>query len=372
MTHRFTPEAALEATGALGLLDNTDPDRARSALTKRRKSPKDLALLLSPGAEGLLEEMAAAASRVTLERFGRTMQLYAPLYLSNQCVGDCPYCGFSRKRHIERRALSLSEIEGEAALLREAGMKSILLVAGDDPKGVDLDALARAVETVRRRVPSVAVEVAPLSTEAYRRLAAAGADGVTLYQETYYRERYTALHRTGPKRDYDFRLEALYRAGAADFCKLTVGALWGLSPWRREALTLALHAEHLQKTHWRSHVSVGLPRLRQVPEGFEVPHPLDDRSFVHIIVALRLFLPDAGLVLSTREREGLRDAIMRLGVTQMSAGSSTKPGGYGADTDSAGEQFEVADVRSPEEMADVLQRAGFDPVWKNWDNAFHS
>jgi 2-iminoacetate synthase len=372
MTPRFDPDDTLEQQELPLLLDNRDPERAERALGKRRKGPRELALLLSPGADGLLEAIAGEASRVTVERFGKTMQLYAPLYLSNRCVGDCPYCGFSRKRRIERRALTLTEVGREASLLREAGMKSILLVAGDDPQNVDVDFLSQAIAEARRLVPSVSIEVAPLVTDAYRRLVQAGADGVTLYQETYDRDRYAALHRSGPKKDYDYRLEALDRAGEAAFRKLNLGALWGLSPWRREALRLGLHADYLQKRHWQSHVSLGLPRLRQVPDGFDIPYPLDDRSFVHIIVALRLFLPDAGLVLSTREPEALRDALMRLGVTQMSAGSSTRPGGYGACEEAAGEQFEVADHRSPEEMAAVLLGAGYEPVWKNWDSAFHS
>jgi 2-iminoacetate synthase len=194
---------------------------------------------------------------------------------------------------------------------------------------------------------------------------------VTLYQETYDRTLYADLHRGGPKKDYDNRLDALNRAGTAGFHKLTVGALWGLAPWRKEALLLGLHAEHLQKTHWRSHVSVGLPRLRQVPDGFDIPHILGDRSLVNIIVALRVYLKDAGLVLSTRESAQLRDALLPLGITQMSAGSCTQPGGYGIAHD-AGEQFEVADRRSPMEMAAALDRAGYEPVWKNWDSAFHS
>lgn len=371
MTVPFDPDATARLDQLTDLLDNRDPDHVRHAVNRRRKTPRDLALLLSPGADELLESLASAAQRVTLERFGKTIQLYAPLYLSNRCVGDCPYCGFSRKRRIERCHLDLDDIVSQAALLRETGLKAILLVAGDDPKHVDVSFLCKAVEAVRRIVPSVSIEVAPLSTDDYRALERAGVDGVTLYQETYDRNRYTALHQSGPKQNYDDRLGALYRAGEAGICKLTVGALWGLSKWRREALTLGLHAEHLQRTAWRSHISFGMPRLRQVPDGFDIPFPLDDRSLVHLITAFRLFLPDAGIVLSTREHPALRDAVLNLGVTQMSAGSSTQPGGYGTDT-AAGEQFEVADHRSPAEMADALALAGFDPVWKNWDSGFHS
>ena len=358
-----------EAKRLAPLLENTDPDRVRSALRSPRKSERDFALLLSPGADRLLEELAQESHRVTRERFGKTMQLYAPLYVSNVCVGHCPYCGFRKDLTIPRRALTLDEIVREAELLRETGMQSILLVAGDDPKNVDVESLAAAAAAVHRIVPSVSVEVAPLSEEDYRSLARAGVDGVTLYQETYDRPLYEALHQKGPKRDYLGRLDALSRAGRADLCKLNVGALWGLSEWRNEALHLGLHARMLEAAHWRSHISVGLPRLKGVPEGFEISHPLDDRSFVHIIAALRLFLPDAGLVLSTRESPELRNRLMNLGITQMSAGSSTKPGGYAEKTD-AGEQFEVSDNRSSREVAAALEAYGFEPVWKNWDTVF--
>jgi len=265
----------------------------------------------------------------------------------------------------------VDEVAREAAILRESGMQSILLVSGDDPKHVDMAFLETVIRRVQTLVPSVSLEVAPLSVDEYRRLAAAGADGVTLYQETYHRQTYEALHTKGPKADFTYRLAALSRAGEADFCKLNVGALWGLAPWRQEALLLGLHAAVLQTECWRSHISVGLPRLSQVPEEFQIPAPLDDRSFVHIIVALRVYLPDAGLVLSTRERPEFRNRLMPLGITQMSAGSCTQPGGY-ALGERAGEQFEVADHRSPAEIARELQTAGYEPVWKNWDRVFVS
>ena len=359
----------MDREALLELLENTETAPVSAAIVRSRKTARDFALLLSPGANALLEEMAQEAHRVTLERFGKTMQLYAPLYLSNRCVGKCPYCGFSRKQRIARRALTIAEVEKEASLLRESGMQSILLVAGDDPKHVDIDFLCNAIEAVHRIVPSVSVEIAPLSLDGYRAVEKAGADGVTLYQETYTRSIYSALHDGSPKEGFDHRLTALSRAGEADICKLNVGVLWGLSAWRAEALRLGIHARLLETRYWRSHVSIGLPRLRRVPDGFQIPSPIDDRSFVHIIVALRLYLPDAGMVLSTRESPALRSNLMQLGITQMSAGSSTKPGGY-TEKDGAGEQFQVADERSPREVADALLAAGFEPVWKNWERAF--
>jgi len=357
----------------LTLLENQDPEPVRRVLSRAlsgaARTARELALLLSPGADELLEEMAQRAHCITVERFGRTMQLYAPLYVSNRCIGNCPYCGFGRQHRISRRALTLDEVEKEASLLREMGMQSVLLVAGDDPNRVSVDFLVDAIRAVHRIVPSVSVEVAPLATEAYRALEAAGADGVTLYQETYDREQYAALHKNGPKAGFDNRLTALSRAGEANFCKLNPGVLFGLSEWRLDALKLGIHARLLEIRYWRSHISIGLPRLRQVPDGFEIPHPLCDRDFVHVIVALRLLLNDAGLVLSTRESPTFRSHLMRLGITQMSAGSSTQPGGY-AEKSAAGEQFHVADHRPPNEVAAALLDAGFEPVWKNWERAF--
>jgi 2-iminoacetate synthase len=203
----------------------------------------------------------------------------------------------------------------------------------------------------------------------YQRLVAAGADGVTLYQETYDPRAYDQLHNDGPKAGFSQRLAALDRAGEAGMRRLSLGALWGLAPWRREALSLAIHAAHLQKKWWRSQVLIGLPRLHNVPDTFQIPCPLDDRSLVHIIVALRLFLEDAGIVLSTRESAELRQNLLPLGITQMSAGSKTAPGGYGTSEES-GEQFSISDNRDPESVGDALLRAGFEPVWKDWDTGF--
>jgi len=353
------------------LLANRDPQLVRAAIGCRRKGPRELALLLSPGADEVLEEIALAANRVTLERFGRTLQLYAPLYVSNSCVGRCPYCGFRGDQRIRRVSLSADEAIAEGEALARLGIRHVLLVSGDAPRAVDpeyLVAVARALK--RGRFDSVSVEVAPLEDGGYRVLAAGGAvDGVTLYQETYDRGRYAALHAGGPKADYGFRLEALDRAGAAGIRSLTAGALWGLSPWREEALALGLHAEELSRRCWRSRVHLGMPRLKNVPAGFEIPNPVDDRALAHAVAALRLYLPDSGIVLSTREPAALRDALLPLGITQMSAGSRTRPGAYTIG-DGSGQQFAVSDERTPAEVASAVRARGYDPVWKDWDRGF--
>ncbi len=350
-------------------LENTDPNRVLEAAARRRKRPRDLALLLSRGADEVLAALCDRAHHITLARFGKAMQLYAPLYISNHCVGSCLYCGFRGDKRIKRRDLSIEEIEADAAHLVDANLRHVLIVAGEDPRRVDIDRLVLTVQRLKQMVPSVSIEVAPLEEDDYRRLAEVGLDGVTLYQETYDAERYATYHKKGPKADFAFRLEAMDRAGRAGIHKLTVGSLWGLAPWREEALMLGMHTAHLQKTHWKSTIAMGLPRLKEVPDDFSIPFPVEDRAFAHIIAAMRIYFEDAGLVLSTREPEGLREKLIPLGVTQMSAGSKTEPGGYSAPGE-ATDQFPVSDERKPEEVADALASLGYDPVWKDWERTF--
>ncbi len=351
------------------LLANEHPGPVRGAMAARRKSGADLALLLSPGADSCLEEMAGAARAASLRNFGRTIQLYMPLYLSNHCTGRCPYCGFRRDAKIHRASQSLEEIVEECRVIAAKGMRHVLLVSGDVPRDVDVDYLAKAITRLKTFMSHVSIEVAALAEDDYLRLALAGLDGVTLYQETYDHGIYKHLHDGGPKEDFEHRLHTLDRAGAAGINTLTLGALWGLAPWRREALMLGLHAFELSKRWWRSRIQLGVPRLKQVPDDFVINNPIDDRTLTHILVAMRLFIGEMGLVLSTRESPDLRDALIPLGVTQMSAGSSTRPGGYSGGLP-MGDQFEVVDMRSPAQVARALRDRGYDPVWKDWDRGF--
>ncbi len=345
----------------------TDSEVAR-ALSKEARTLEDFATLISPAAAARTDALTEAAGELTLRRFGRTMQLYAPLYLSNACVNTCLYCGFSRPNAIARRTLSPAELEGEMTHLASEGFRHLLLVSGEDPRDVSLDYLEEAVRAARRRFASVSIEVAPLEKEGYARMLAAGAEGVVAYQEVYDRGAYEAVHTAGPKKDWADRLEVPERAAAAGMRRLGIGALLGLAPWRREALALAAHALHLQKTAWRSALAVSFPRLRPAAGGYTPPHPVDDAALTQLIAALRLLLPDAGLVLSTREPEALRDRLALAGITTMSAGSRTEPGGYEEPGKAEG-QFEVHDARTPAEVAGRLRELGLDPVWKDWDAA---
>jgi len=325
--------------------------------------------LLSPAADGSLEEIAQQAQRVTERRFGRVIGLYAPLYLSSSCENSCLYCSFKAGNAIDRLTLTPSEAEVEGAWLRKQGFRHILLVSGEDQKAVGMGYLCEVVTRLRPIFDSISIEIYPMETGEYGQLAQHGVDGLTVYQETYSKGRYAEVHRGGRKRDYRWRLETPERGGEAGFRRIGIGALLGLSDWRVEAAFLALHARYLMKRFWRSQLTISFPRLRPAVGGYSPPNPVSDRDLVHMLTALRLFLPDAGLLLSTREPAELRDNMIPLGVTSMSAGSRTAPGGYTLSSGSDG-QFEISDHRTPAEIADVLLGVGYEPVWKDWDSEF--
>ena len=358
----------------------------------------DFAALLSPAAGEQLEALCARSQALTRQRFGKVIRLFAPLYVSNECINNCSYCGFSRDNAILRVTLSLDEVRREAQALAAQGFRNILLVAGEHPKFVSNGYLADCVAVLRESIPSVSLEVGPMETADYVPLVQAGAEGLVVYQETYDREIYARMHTAGPKRNFDWRLECPERAYAAGFRRLGIAALHGLADWRYEAIATAAHATHLLRHCWKSQVTLALPRLRPCAGDFQPLTSLSDRQLVQLVAACRLLLPDAGIVLSTRESAELRNGLLPLGITHASAGSHTEPGGYtGAGRDSihktvrgkiieldadasersaiAGQatnatgQFEIADDRSPEEVADVIRRLGYEPVWKDWDAA---
>jgi 2-iminoacetate synthase len=349
---------------SIGDATTADVDRA---LAGGRLTLRDFAVLLSPAAEPRLEELATAAHRTTIRRFGRTIHLFAPLYLSNECVSTCTYCGFSAENEIARRTLDAEEVAAEARELAGRGFRHLLLVAGEHARIVSKDYLVDCVRAVAPIMPSVSVEVQVWDTDTYRRLADAGCEGLVVYQETYDRDTYAAVHVKGKKRNYDWRLAAPDRGAEGGMRRLGIGALLGLhADWRSDALAVAAHAHALVKRWWRSEVTVALPRLRPAAGDYEPADPVGDRDFVQLLCALRLFLPDVGITMSTREAPAFRDALARLGVTHMSAGSHTEPGGYTGPSD-AEPQFEVSDDRSPADVAAALRAAGYDPVWKDWE-----
>ncbi len=339
----------------------------RSAIASGAPDLLDAAVLLSPAARGMLEELAQAAQRLTVERFGKTIALFAPLYLSNDCVCTCTYCGFSMGLEIKRKTLRIDEVMREARTLAGRGFRSMLLVSSEHPKYVNTGYLAQCVAEAKRHAQYVALEVAAAEVPEYEAYVAAGCDGIVLYQETYDPAVYARHHRGGPKQKYAWRMDALERAARAGVRHLGVGALLGLADWRFEGLALLAHARYLQRHAWRSQVNVSFPRINQAAGGFNPDHPVSDAQLVQLICALRIALPQAGIVLSTRETALLRDRLLPLGVTHMSAGSSTEPGGY-SEPGSAGQQFHLEDTRTPEQVAQRLRELGYDPIFKDWEN----
>jgi len=337
-----------------------DVDRA---LASPHRGLDDLAVLLSPAAADRLEDLAAAAHRLTVRRFGRVVRLFAPLYLSNECASTCTYCGFSAGNDVVRRTLTPAEAGIEARALHERGFRHVLLVSGEQGRIVSRDYLAECIRAVTAEVPSVSVEVQVWDTATYRRLVDSGCEGLVVYQETYDRATYAATHLKGKKRNYEWRLGAPDRGAAAGMRQLGIGALVGLhGDWRADALTTAAHAQALVRRWWRCQVTISVPRLRPAAGGYQPASPVSDRDMAQLACALRLVLPDVGLSLSTREGPELRDGLLRLGFTQMSAGSHTEPGGYAEPSD-AEPQFEISDTRSPAEVAGALRAAGYEPVW---------
>lgn len=368
------------------------PAEVRAALAQSPRSLTGFAALLSPAAAEWLPEMARRAQALTRQRFGRVVRLFAPLYLSNECINNCRYCGFSRDNPILRVTLSVAEVVREAAALRAQGFRNLLLVAGEHPRFVSEGYLRDCVAALHPDTPSLSLEVGPMDTEEYRPLVAAGAEGLVVYQETYDRAVYAELHTCGPKRDFARRLETPERAYAAGFRRLGIGALFGLADWRFEAVCVAAHAAYLLRHCWKAFLTISLPRLRPCAGAFQPRTSMSNRELAQLICAFRLQFPDVGLVLSTREPAWLRDGLVPLGITLMSAGSHTEPGGYtgagrdrlhrtergrlraldasewASDTTATG-QFDIADERPAAEVATRLRQLGYEPVWKDWDVA---
>ncbi|HEY8962220.1 MAG TPA: 2-iminoacetate synthase ThiH [Luteolibacter sp.] len=352
------------------------------------------AALIEPVADGVLEARARQAEVLTRRNFGRTMRLFAPLYVSNECVNNCSYCGFSRDNPILRTTLSVDQVVREAKHLHGLGFRNVLLVAGEHPKFVSEGYLQDCLDALKPFIPTLALEVGPMEDDQYSDVVAHGAEGLVVYQETYHRATYQKLHTAGPKKNFDWRLDCPERAYNGGFRRIGIGALFGLADWKHEALALAAHLEYLYKHCWKAQFTIAFPRMRPYAGNYEYRTEenllLGDRQLVQLMVAFRTLFPQVGIVVSTREPAPLRDKLVRLGATHMSAGARTEPGGYtGAGHDDvhltvrgrrvelerksgcerATEQFQIHDTRSPLEVAAMLRGQGIDPVWKDWDEA---
>jgi len=367
----------------LDLLAEWPPERVHDLLSSRaeadvcaalsatgRFDPLHLAALLSPAAAPFLETLAQCSAHWTRQRFGNAVQFFAPLYVSNFCCNGCRYCGFSQAtQDTVRRALTLDEAAAEADCLARQGFGHLLLVSGEDVKNVPPPWFAELARRIRPRFASLQVEIYALALDAYRLLAAAGIDGMTMFQESYNPEVYARFHPSGPKRDFANRVGAFERAAQAGMTFIGLGALLGLNDWREEAFYLGLHADYLQKRYWRSSIAFSFPRMRPAHGGLPPPCPVSDAHLVQLACALRVQLPDATFTLSTRERPAFRERMVRMAVNKLSAGAKTTPGGYAQTTD-AEAQFEVADARPLAAVAAAVRAMGFDPVMKDWDSSY--
>jgi 2-iminoacetate synthase len=356
----------------LSQITSRDVEKAIAAQPGHYSAERILALI-SPAAENYLEKMAQIAHNLTIQRFGKTIRLYAPLYLSNFCENSCLYCGFNKNNPTERRRLTIGQAVAEADIIASEGFTDILLVSSEDRKFITVDYLCALAKRLREKFSSISIEIYPLALGEYRQLFSAGIEAVTLYQETYNRKIYAHFHPAGPKSDYDYRLDTPDRFARAGMRQVGIGALLGLYDFRLETIALAEHANYLMKRYWQSQISFSFPRLRpaQNVNAVQFRHLLADKNLVQMITALRICFPDAGLVLSTRERAQIRDNLLKLGITKISAGSKTSPGGYSSPCESL-RQFEIDDKRTPAQIARMLNENGLQPVWKDWDRGFLS
>ena len=337
------------------------------ALQKHQLNFSDLQALLSPAAGPFLLQLADKAQQLTRQRFGRTVQLYAPLYLSNLCANECSYCGFSLSQKVKRRTLTIAEVEQECLAIRALGIDQVLLVTGEHERKVGIDYFCEVLPLIRRYFSSVQLEVQPLNTADYNRLKSLGVDAVMLYQETYNAAAYQQYHLKGKKSDIHWRLDAPDRVGRAGIDKIGLGILLGLTDWRTDAILLAMHLRYLQKHYWQSRFSLSIPRIRPCSGGISVVNPISDKELIQLICAFRLFAPEVEISLSTRESAEFRQHIVPLAITSISAGSKTQPGGYSVEPENL-EQFSIEDNRSPQQVITALKKQGLQPVLKDWDS----
>ncbi|MBT3363842.1 MAG: 2-iminoacetate synthase ThiH [Chloroflexi bacterium] len=346
-------------------LKNTTTSKIASIIDKPKLRPDDFLALLSPAASDMIEQIAQQAYKVTLRHFGRCILIYTPMYLADYCVNYCVYCGFNASNDITRRKLSLVEVEMEAHEIAKTGLKHILILTGESRQHSSVSYIKDCVSILRKYFSSIATEIYPLSQDEYAELIAAGVDGLTIYQEVYDQKIYADIHPKGPKRDYKFRLEAPERAGQAGVRTINIGPLLGLANWQQEVFKAGIHAAYLQKKFPDVEVSVSLPRMRPQCGDYEPECPVSDSQLVQSLLALRLFLPRVGLTISTRESAELRDNLIPLAVTKMSAGSSTVVGGHTDSKDSVG-QFDISDDRTVDQMRKVVAAHGYKPILKDW------
>ncbi len=343
----------------------------RRALGREHRTVDDFMALVSPAAAVYLEPMAQLSRQYTEARFGKTISLFVPLYLTNACTNSCVYCGFHISNPMARTILTPEQMEDEYKAIKRLGpFENLLLVTGEHPAKAGVPYLAEALDRAKKYFSNLKIEVMPLKTEEYAELVKHGLNGVICFQETYHKARYNVYHPRGMKARFEWRLNGFDRMGQAGVHSIGMGVLIGLEEWRTDATMMAYHLRYLQKRYWKTKYSVNFPRLRPAENGGFRPNVLlSDRELAQLTFAMRIFDPDVDISYSTREPARLRDHLAGLGVTTMSAGSRTEPGGYYT-YPQALEQFHVSDERTVEEVVNALKAVGREPVWKDWDASF--
>ncbi len=343
-----------------------NPCNIENAIYSRNMSELEFLALLSPLAEKYLEELAQKAQQTTIRHFGKIIQLYTPMYISNYCNNQCLYCGFKKENKIERKQLTFDEIEKEAVEIAMSGMRHILVLTGSAPNVATPDYILNAVRTIKKYFPSVSIEMYPMNKEEYKSLFLAGVDGLTIYQETYDEKLYANLHPAGPKSNYQYRLSAPDRGCQAGIRRINIGSLLGLKDWRQDIFLTSLHCAYLQKEYPATETSLSLPRIQSHEGNYTSQAPVTDKNMVQILTAFRLFMPRGGINISTREKPYFRDNAIPLGITNMSAGCTTAVGGHTKDDST--KQFEIADTRSVKEVQKLIYNKGYQPVFKDWQH----
>lgn len=349
-----------------------DVDRVLAIATADRKqlTPEEFMVLISPAAKDRLEQMAQLSKRFTQERFGKTISMYIPMYVSNACTNKCVYCGFNHDNPFERTTLTMKQIKDECEAIKKlAPFDNLLLVSGEYPSLCGVDYLEQALHVCRPYFHNLTIEVMPMKEEYYKRLTKSGLNGVVCFQETYHREAYKKYHPQGMKSHFEWRLNGFDRMGRAGVHKIGMGVLIGLEDWHADVTMMARHLRYLQKRYWQTRYSINFPRMRPSESGYQPNVVMNDKELAQLTFAFRIFDHDVDISFSTREDPKFRSNMMQLGVTSMSAGSQTEPGGY-CSTPEALEQFEVSDNRKPSEVAEAIRKGGYEVVWKDWDRIF--
>ncbi len=342
-----------------------------AALGKTHLTLDDFMALISPAAAPYLERMAALSHKYTLERFGKTISMYIPMYVSNACTNHCVYCGFNHSNPLERVTLTLDQVKAECEAIRKLGpFENLLIVSGEFPTLNGVDYLEKVLHVARPYFNNLTIEVMPMRERDYYRLTQSGLNGVVCFQETYNEEDYKKYHPKGMKSIFEWRVNGFDRMGMAGVHKIGMGVLIGLDPdWRTDVVMLARHLRYLRKNYWKTRYSINFPRMCPAEGGYQPNVVMSDRELAQLTFAFRIFDHDVDISYSTREEPKFRANMMKLGVTSMSAGSKTEPGGY-VSTPDALEQFEVSDPRTPMAVAQEIRALGYEAVWKDWDKCF--